>query len=188
MQRYSSPREVEKVILNPKNGPEYNWYVWYTKPRAEKKVRDRLLTKGIEVLLPLRKELRQWSDRKKWVESPLFNGYIFTYLSQREWDGVSFTEGMLTYVRCEGKPAVIRQNQIEQIKRLAGLADGYELVEDIDIQPGEIVEVVAGPFTGMQGEMISFKGNHKLAVRFEQLGQVLLVHLPLGYIKSLKRA
>ena len=53
------------------------WLVFYTKSRQEKKVRDILLRRGFEVFLPLQKVMRQWSDRKKKVEVPLFNAYIF---------------------------------------------------------------------------------------------------------------
>jgi transcription antitermination factor NusG len=62
------------------------WYIWYTQPRAEKQLQKRLAGEGIEVFLPLRKELHQWSDRKKWVEVPLFRGYLFTKISMRKFE------------------------------------------------------------------------------------------------------
>ncbi|MGZ5281381.1 MAG: UpxY family transcription antiterminator [Bacteroidia bacterium] len=179
---------MEKFKIKPNHNSEYNWYVWYTKPRAEKKVRDRLVVKGLEVFLPLNKELRQWSDRKKWVEAPLFSGYIFSYISQREWDTVCFTEGILTYVRSEGKPAIIRQNQIDQIRCVLKYSETSIVAEDAGLLPGELIEIVAGPFAGMHGEMINYKGSYKLAIRIEHLEKVMLVHLPVNYIKSLKRA
>jgi transcription antitermination factor NusG len=188
LQYYSSPTEVENFRIKPNLNTEYNWYIWYTKPRAEKKVRDRLVAKGIEVLLPLSKELRQWSDRKKWVETPLFSGYIFTYITLADWDSVSFIEGMLTYVRSEGKPAIMRESQIDQIRYISKNAESVLVLEEASIQPGEWVEVVTGPFAGMNGEIVNYKGSHKLAVRIDQLDTVLLVHLPVNYIKSLKRA
>ena len=151
-------------------------------------MRDRLVAKGIETLLPLQRELRQWSDRKKWVETPLFSGYIFTYISQRDWNTVSFAEGILTYVRSEGKAAVIRPDQINQIKCITANSESLSLVDEADIQIGEMVDVVAGPFAGMHGEMVNYKGSNKLAIRIQQLERILLVHLPANYIKSLKRA
>src|SRR5213075_948721 len=84
------------------------WYIWYTKPRAEKAVLERLLKKGVEVYLPLQKELRQWSDRKKWVEAPLFPGYIFTCIDMAAFGNVQFTEGVLSHVRFESGPAILR--------------------------------------------------------------------------------
>ena len=49
----------------------YHWYAVYTRPRSEKKALITLSEDGYEVYLPLKKTLRQWSDRKKWIEFPL---------------------------------------------------------------------------------------------------------------------
>ena len=56
-----------------------NWWALYTKPRHEKKAKLEIEKKGITVYLPLNRVLRQWSDRKKWIEEPLFPGYIFIH-------------------------------------------------------------------------------------------------------------
>ena len=53
------------------------WYAIYTKPRTEKKACEELTCKGISTYLPVVKTLKQWSDRKKWVEKPYFPGYLF---------------------------------------------------------------------------------------------------------------
>ena len=61
------------------SGGEINkkWFVIYTRSRFEKKIYQELLKINIESYLPLQKKLKQWSDRKKWVEEPLFRSYIF---------------------------------------------------------------------------------------------------------------
>ena len=53
------------------------WYVLYTKPRQEKKVADGLIAIGIAAYCPLVTTIKQWSDRKKKVEVPLINSYVF---------------------------------------------------------------------------------------------------------------
>jgi transcription antitermination factor NusG len=163
------------------------WYVWYTRSRAEKKVSERLIQKGIEVFLPIRKEIKQWSDRKKLVETPLFGGYIFTHISLPQWDTVAYTEGVLNYVRFEGQPAFLKDEQIRQIKALLDLYPEMELNEH-PLQKGELVEVIEGPMMGMQGTLVEIEGKNKLAIWIEQLDKVLLVHMPRHYIRSLKRA
>ncbi|MCB0292804.1 MAG: antitermination protein NusG, partial [Calditrichaeota bacterium] len=60
-----------------------SWYALYTRPRHEKKVFDQLQEKRIEAFLPLTKELRQWKDRRRWVETPLFTGYVFINIDLR---------------------------------------------------------------------------------------------------------
>ena len=56
-----------------------NWYVLYTKPKWEKKVAEQLQAMGIDCYCPLVMKERQWSDRKKKVEMPLFNSYVFVH-------------------------------------------------------------------------------------------------------------
>jgi transcriptional antiterminator RfaH len=168
---------VSKVENFIKKSIQKRWYIWYTKPRAEKKIFERLTAKGIETFLPIKSELRQWSDRKKKVETPLFNGYIFTKISEKEIEKVHFTEGILNYVRFESKPAVLKQEQVDEIKLLIANALDFK-IEDNVFQPGEKVIINSGPLSGYNAEIISYRGNKRLAVRIEQLGKVILVELP----------
>jgi transcription antitermination factor NusG len=171
------------------NDPQYRWYIWYTRPRAEKKIHERLLNKGIEVFLPLRRERRQWSDRKKWVDAPLFNGYIFTCISEREWEKVTYTEGILTYVRMEGKPAALRHDQVEDIKELCGLSDSVEIVDGADIPVlGEEVIIKGGPFKGLTANAVQYRGLQKIAVHIEQLGKTVLLELPVRFVQRMNKA
>ena len=62
---------------------EYHWYAIYTRSRGEKVVAKLLKESGLEVYLPLQRKLRQWSDRKKWVEVPYINSYVFVRTSEK---------------------------------------------------------------------------------------------------------
>ena len=170
-----------------KKETDQKWYIWYTKPRAEKKIRDRLLSKNIEVFLPLQKELRQWSDRKKWVETPLFSGYIFTRIPWKEMDKISFTEGVLNYVRMDGAPAFLHEYEVESIKSI--LQHGIQAeVTDSQFELGDFIEIASGPLKGLTGNIIQYRGNNKLAVSITQLGKTLMVSLPAGYVRRKKIA
>lgn len=71
------------------NNPlKYNWYAIRVKSRSEKKVLFDLVELQIEAYLPIQRKLRQWSDRKKWVETPLISGYVFVYISRKEYEAV----------------------------------------------------------------------------------------------------
>ena len=76
----------------------YRWYPVYTNSRAEKKAYQELQRKGIEAYLPLKKEWRQWSDRKKIVEEPLFKSYIFVRISNKEHAEVLMTQGVSRFL------------------------------------------------------------------------------------------
>jgi transcriptional antiterminator RfaH len=73
------------------NTAGYKWYPVYTHPRAEKKACQALINKGIETYLPLHKQLKQWSDRKKWVEEPLIKSYLFVRITTLEQTKVLMT-------------------------------------------------------------------------------------------------
>jgi transcription antitermination factor NusG len=120
------------------------WYAIYTRPRWEKKVNQLLLQKGVESYCPLNKVRRKWSDRIKMIEEPLFKSYVFVKIEEEARTGVRMTDGVVNFVYWNGKPAVIREKEIQTIKRFLG---EYENVEAIpfSIRPQERVTVTAGP-------------------------------------------
>jgi transcriptional antiterminator RfaH len=160
---------------------EPRWYAAYTKPRNEKKVFTRLASTGIEVYLPLQRHLKQWSDRKKMVEEPLFRSYIFVKISQKDYYNVLNTVGVVRYITFEGKAVPIPDNQINIIKQLLEQDLEIEAVEDM-LEPGTKVEVKFGSLMGLKGELIEHKGKQKVIVRFDHISHSLLVTLPAQYV------
>lgn len=169
---------MEKQIENKK------WHVVYAKSRSEKKVLSELEFKGIEAYLPLQRKLRQWSDRKKWVEVPLISGYIFVYITRKDYDNVLQTNGVVSYVRFEGKAAIIPNQQIEYIKKMLFQSEIDIEVSSQQYNPGDKVEVIVGPLIGLTGTLVSFKGKKRVAVMLEQLNLSLIVDLPSNQIQK----
>jgi transcription antitermination factor NusG len=161
------------------------WYALYTKSRAEKKVLLELELQGIEAYLPLQRKLRQWSDRKKWVETPLISGYIFVHITLKEYDPVLRTPGVVTYVRFEGKAAIIPDDQIETIKRMMRQSSHAIEVSHELFNEGDPVEVIAGPLIGMQGKLVQFKGSKRVVVQVIQLNLSVLVEVPATEIRKI---
>ncbi len=165
--------------MPPKELPlESVWHAIYVHSRAEKKVHVELTLKGIESFLPLQRKLRQWSDRKKWVEVPLISGYVFVHITRWHYDAVLQTDNVMQYVRFEGKAAVIRDQDIEVLKRMLGQSDLEIEITREELQPGMQVEIIAGPMMGVKGELISFRGKNKVALRIPPLGFTVLVESP----------
>lgn len=160
---------------------ESRWYAAYTKPRNEKKVLERLAASGIEAYLPLQSHLKQWSDRKKVVEEPLFKSYIFVKITQKDYYNVLNTPGIVRYITFEGKAVPIPDNQINIIKQLLEQNIEIETVEET-LEPGAMVEVKFGTLIGLVGELIEHKGKHKVVVRFEHISHSLLITLPAQYV------
>lgn len=161
------------------------WYALYTKSRAEKKVLLEFELQGIEAYLPLQRKLRQWSDRKKWVETPLISGYIFVHITLKEYDLVLRTPGVVTYVRFEGKAAIIPDDQIETIKRMMRQSNFAVEISHELFKEGDPVEVIAGPLIGMQGMLVQFKGSKRVVVQVVQLNLSVLVEVPVTELRKL---
>ncbi|WP_113661841.1 UpxY family transcription antiterminator [Pedobacter nanyangensis] len=163
----------------------YRWYPVYTNSRAEKKAYQELQKKGIEAYLPLKKEWRQWSDRKKLVEEPLFKSYVFVRISNKEHAEVLMTQGISRFLYFSGKIAIMPDKQMEDLKLLLTSGEDLQLIEH-EIRPGEKVLVNAGPFKGMIAELVSIANKKSLVLKLENLGYALEVKTSMAYIEPLK--
>jgi transcriptional antiterminator RfaH len=155
---------------------EYKWYAIYTKSRTEKKVASLLQREHIEVYLPLKKTLKQWSDRKKWVEEPLIRSYVFVKISEKEYYNVLNTPGAMKYVTFEGKAAPIAEWQITSLQKVIASIDVYELSTET-FEKGNKIKITSGALTGVYGEIIEIRGNKKFIIRIEHIGYSILLNL-----------
>lgn len=147
---------------------EKKWYVVYTLPRWEKKVAAKLQDKGIEHYCPLNKVTKQWSDRKKVVMEPLFKGYVFVSVAEAvKWDIKQIT-GILNYVYWLGKPAVVRQFEIETIQKFLQEFEGVE-VRNASLEKKDNVIVKQGLLMNYKGIVVEVIGN-KARVNIESMG------------------
>ena len=152
------------------------WYPVYTCPRAEKKAYQALIDKGIETYLPLHRQLKQWSDRKKWTEEPLIKSYLFVRIKPLEQTEVLITKGIARFIYFSGKITPMPDRQIDELKLL--MASPYELeITAEDLQPGEKIRIKAGPLKGLIGEIISYRSQKQLALRLENLGYSIIVNV-----------
>ena len=151
-----------------------HWYAVYTKPRSEKKLADRLNDKRIEAYLPMRRTLKQWSDRKKMVDEPLISSYVFVNVFQENYFEVLNTPGAVKYIWFCGKPAVIPPNQIQVLKLIMSNDLEIDCVSSC-LRQGTHVKVNSGPLKELTGELISYAGKHKVMVRLDNLDKALLL-------------
>ncbi len=158
------------------------WYVVYTRSRAEKKVFEELSIKNIECFLPLQKKLRQWKDRKKWIETPLISGYCFVRINRFEYNQVLQTNNVVCYVTFEGKAALIPDDQINTLRALLKQYDFEVNVTQETFKPGKIVEIIEGVMIGMRGELIEARGKNKFILRLNQINSTVVVEIPANHL------
>lgn len=173
---------MEKIIP----ATQYFWHALYIKSRAEKKALDDLQFKEIEAFLPMQRKLRQWSDRKKWVDMPLIPGYLFVKVSRREYDLALQSNYIVTYVRFEGKAAVIPEQQIEYLKLLLRQNNLDIEITQEKLEPGQIIEVIAGPLIGVRGKLVRRNGKNKIAIELEDIGHSALVEISVNDVTPVK--
>lgn len=162
---------------------EMKWFAIYTQSRAEKKVLERILNVGFDAFLPLIKTMKQWSDRKKKVEVPLINSYVFVKTSNDKLNALLNIPGVISILKYLGKPAIVKDLEIENLKIIANNKDQFRIVESIDLTKGETVEVISGPFQGLFAKYIFNKGKYKVVVEVEALSSFIEVSMPLNNIR-----
>lgn len=164
---------------------EVQWLVVYVSSRQEKKVAKDLEFKGIQHYLPLAKKLRQWSDRKKWVDFPMFNGYMFVRPELSQVDLVLQSQGVVCYLTFEGKHAVVRDREIEIIRKIETsgyFAETFHTPDDFE--EGEKVLVVDGPLKGQTVDLIRKNNEKFFLIAFDTLGQGVKMNIPFELIQK----
>lgn len=154
------------------------WYAVYTRPCWEKKVAGLLTKKEIENYCPLNKIQRHWSDRKKLIEVPLFTSYVFVRISDSIYTAVRATPGIVNFVYWLGKPAVIRDEEIETIKQFLINHSDIQL-KKTQVALKDHVRILSGPLESFEGDVV------------EIMSQTVKVNLPsLGYdlVATVKKA
>ncbi|MDF2189644.1 UpxY family transcription antiterminator [Paraflavitalea sp. CAU 1676] len=137
-----------------KNGIQ--WYAVYTKPCWEKKVAGLLAMNGIEHYCPLQRIIRRWSDRKKVIMEPLFKSYVFVRISEKAQIPVRQVSGVLSFVQYLGRPAVIKDEEIDIIRQFLNEYRNVRL-ERMEFNINDHVRVVSGPFMQMEGDVLEVK-------------------------------
>lgn len=149
-----------------------NWYVVYTKPKWEKKVAEKLNQTGIECYCPIITQIKQWSDRKKKVEVPLFNSYVFVRLSDSNRSSVFQIAGVIRYLFWLGKPAIVKDEEIEIIKKSISSIDTDLLV--LPYKKGDRIKLESGIFSNQDAMVKEISNTHYILV-LESLGCVLKI-------------
>ncbi len=173
---------IIKEKLNKKK-----WYAIYTKSRAEKKVLERILEEGYEAYVPIIEQIRLWSDRKKKVKVVLIKSYVFVHVEQHLLNRILNIAGTVRVLTHLGKPAVIRDFEIENLKLLCKGGAKIDIVASLEnIKVGDRIEVESGTLMGLKGRCVKIKGKKRVLVEIESLDNHLLVDIPAQYIKVIK--
>jgi transcription antitermination factor NusG len=168
---------------------EPHWYACYTRARHEKQVETQLRERGLDSYLPLVTQVRQWSDRKKAVQFPLFPSYVFGRFTLSEVHAVLTTPGVSTIVRANGYPTPIPSGDLDNVKHfVAALAEsGIEPDPRPFLAEGQWIRVSQGPFEGVEGIVVERRGRKRVLVGLAAIGQGLEIDIDTRLLKAIKR-
>jgi transcription antitermination factor NusG len=179
----SGGQAVQEAFGGDGAGPEperAQWYAIRTRSRHEKMVADQLDKQRIENFLPLVKQSRQWSDRVKEIELPLFSGYTFVrvMLSSPDRLRVLQTHGVAGFVGINCVGTAIPENQIQDIRTL--LASKLPFEEQPFLRVGQRVRIRGGALDGVEGILSAQNDDRSLVISLEPIQRSLSVRIQ-GY-------
>ncbi|MEO6902165.1 MAG: UpxY family transcription antiterminator [Bacteroidia bacterium] len=162
------------------------WNVIYVSSRQEKKIQARLTEMGVETYVPLKKVLRQWSDRKKWVTIPLITGYVFVQATELKKEVILQTSGVVSFVRFNGKIAAVKQAEIDTLKSIEKF--GYEIdVATDDVNTGDELMIFQGPLKGLLVKVVEVTNDNSICVfLLKNVGHSFKIKLPRAILKKIE--
>jgi len=163
-----------------------NWYAIYTRAKAEKKVYEQLQCSGYEAYLPLITTLKQWSDRKKKVKIPLISSYVFIKIEEEKLNHILSVYGVVRILKYLGKNAIVKDQEIEDLKLLLNNDGSIHIIEENDLLKGDEIEVVKGPLSGLKAFVAREKNKHKIFVKIKALNSYIGAEIPLSFIRKIE--
>lgn len=151
-----------------------HWNVIIVLSRNEKKVAEKLNKLGFDIYLPIQQQLRQWSDRKKWVDIVVLPGYVFVRTKPDKYLQILEITGVSRFLKMSGKPVVVPEQEMSRFQHF------IEKTEDSSIEfliekpsVGTLVTIQSGKFKGFSGEVVRHKGKYKLTIQLLNIGYFL---------------
>ena len=159
------------------------WWAIYARHQHEKAVADVLTIKGCDVFLPMYESVRQWKDRKKTIQLPLFPGYVFVSAVDRHRLPVLSTPGVNSILVCGEDLAVIPDAEIEGIR--ATLQGPFHVEPHPFLKQGDLVRVKSGALEGVVGVLVRRKNRCRLVLSVDMLAQSVAVEIDAADVEAM---
>ncbi len=155
------------------------WYAIQTLCRYEQRISRELTAKGFPTYLPLLRETRQWTDRKKVIESPVFGGYIFVRhdASPRSRVRVLETSGVVRMLGDNHAPVPVADFEIESLRRTLESNVACQRCEYPAL--GALVKIQTGPLAGISGRLVRIHNRLRLVLSVSTVRQAISVEVDL---------
>ena len=158
------------------------WHVAISKSSYYRKAVGILGKLNVSFYVPIQRQLHYWSDRKKWVDVHILSPYIFLFLNESERKDLFQSCHFLHFMNRDGKLATVNEVEIEKVRLLCNHSSDMRL-EQNGFKKGDLVEIVAGPLSGMSGHALQENGKHRFLVQITSLGQFASVEVDRTWLR-----
>jgi transcription antitermination factor NusG len=158
------------------------WFAIMAKSNREKSASLLLENAGYECYVPASKFTRQWSDRTKEVEVPLFPGYFFCRMNPSNRLPVLITPGVIQIVGIGKTPIPVEEEEIAAIQR-AGKT-GLSVMPWPYLEVGQVARIEEGPLRGLTGIVVKIKSGVKLVLSVSLLQRSVAVEIDRRWVSS----
>ncbi|MFH0926424.1 MAG: UpxY family transcription antiterminator [bacterium] len=160
------------------------WYALYTRSRHERLINEQLRRREIDAFLPLRKVKKQWSDRVKIVEEPLFRGYVFVKTNLIQKLDVLMIKGAVKFVSNGYKLVPVPEKDILSLRTM--VENNVELDNYPYLKEGNRVYIKKGPFKGVEGYIVrKDQKNHQLVLSIDAIMQSAAMKIDMSMVEKL---
>jgi transcription termination/antitermination protein NusG len=166
----------------PPREPEEAWFAVQVTPRHENKVATYLEYKGLISFVPVRKVKRQWSDRTKVIDWPLFPTYVFCRFCRFKAWTVRSIPGVSRIVGSGFMPSPIPDWEIESLRK--AITSGVEIVPTTYLRCGEKIQIKDGPLTGVSGVVVRMTNRNWLVISVDLIGKSVMAHVPISAVTT----
>ena len=166
----STVRSLQDQLPSVEDGPA--WFAFRTAYKREKRVAQRLGSQGIVCYVPLKTEVRHYVSKRKVVQLPLLNTYIFVRITARDYVTVLSDVDVYEIVRFGDEVGKVSDREISFLKTLLheGADEQYQLEVSESIVKGMRVVVTGGALAGTLGTVVAEQSNHNFQVELTGLG------------------
>ena len=161
-----------------------HWYAVRTRTKSEKWVIQQLAKKGVEGWIPLKWSVRKYPGRVRKTQVPLIHGYAFVHIGRTDYIKVLEVDGVFEFVRFANEIPTIPDEQIELLKYVTGESMDV-LMTDQALERGDRIEIIGGELTGLTGELVEFKGKHRVLMRMENVGISFFIEVPKSRLRKI---
>ena len=159
------------------------WFAIHVRSRHEKLVAASLSSQGIECFLPLYRSTRNWSDRRKEVDLPLFPSYVFSSFDPRDHASILKSPGVVKVVSFGHELAPVEPSELTHVQTI--LNSGLLILPWPSLAAGDRVYLEAGPLQGLEGVIVRTKGSLRLVVTVSLLQRSVSVEIDRDWVRPL---